>query len=123
MERALRTVSVERGVDARGLALVAFGGAGPLHACDLADALGMPAVIVPPRAGVLSAVGLLCSPLQRDVVRSWPAPLERTGLDAALAELAAEAAALVAGDGAGVTVTTSLDCRYEGQSHELSVAT
>ena len=57
MEQALRTVSVERGVDPRGLALVAFGGAGPLHACALADALGMPVVIVPPRAGVFSAVG------------------------------------------------------------------
>ena len=119
MERALRTVSVERGVDPRGLALVAFGGAGPLHACDLAAALGMPAVIVPPRAGVLSAVGLLCSPLQRDVVRSWSAPLQHEGLDRALADLGAEAAALV-GDGA--VVTSSLDCRYEGQSHELSVA-
>ena len=60
MEQALRAVTVERGVDPRGLALVAFGGAGPLHACALADALGMAAVIVPPRAGVLSAVGLLC---------------------------------------------------------------
>ena len=62
MEQALRAVSVERGVDPRGLALVAFGGAGPLHACALADALGMPAVIVPARAGVLSAVGILARP-------------------------------------------------------------
>ena len=62
MEQALRAVSVERGVDPRGLALVAFGGAGPLHACALADALGMPAVVVPARAGVLSAVGLLTAP-------------------------------------------------------------
>jgi N-methylhydantoinase A/oxoprolinase/acetone carboxylase beta subunit len=113
MERALRTATVERGVDPRGLALVAFGGAGPLHACALADALGMPAVIVPPRAGVLSAVGLLCSPVQRDLVRSWPTPGELTGLDAALAELARSAGA---GD-----VETSVDCRYAGQSHELTV--
>ena len=62
MERALRAVSVERGVDPRRLALVAFGGAGPLHACALAEALDMAAVIVPARAGVLSAVGLLTSP-------------------------------------------------------------
>ena len=58
MERAVRVVTVERGVDPRELALVAFGGAGPLHACAIADALGMRAVIVPPRAGVCSAVGL-----------------------------------------------------------------
>ena len=51
MEQALRAVSVERGVDPAGLALVAFGGAGPLHACDLAEALGVPVVIVPPRQG------------------------------------------------------------------------
>jgi N-methylhydantoinase A/oxoprolinase/acetone carboxylase beta subunit len=113
MERALRTVSVERGVDPRGLALVAFGGAGPLHACALAEALGVTTVVVPPRAGVLSAVGLLCSPVQRDLVRSWPTPGDLTGLEEALAELAASA-------GAG-EVESSVDCRYAGQSHELTV--
>ena len=82
MERALRAVSVERGVDPGGLALVAFGGAGPLHACALADALGMPAVIVPARAGVLSAVGLLTAPRRRRVVRSWPTPQDHAGLAA-----------------------------------------
>ena len=58
MLRALRVVSVERGRDPRGLALVAFGGAGPLHACDLADGLGITTVLVPEPAGVLSALGL-----------------------------------------------------------------
>ena len=68
MEQAVRAVSVERGVDPPGLALVAFGGAGPLHACALADALGMAAVIVPPRAGVLSAVGAaLRAPAAREL--------------------------------------------------------
>ena len=62
-------------IDPAGLALVAFGGAGPLHACALAEALGMAAVIVPPRAGAFSAVGLLCSPRQRELVRSWPDPV------------------------------------------------
>src|SRR5439155_13638719 len=81
MEQAVRAVTVERGVDPAGLALVAFGGAGPLHACALAEALNMAAVIVPPRAGVLSAVGLLCSPRQRELVRSWPDPAERDGID------------------------------------------
>jgi N-methylhydantoinase A/oxoprolinase/acetone carboxylase beta subunit len=120
MERAVRVVTVERGVDARDLALVAFGGAGPLHACAVAGALGMRAVIVPPRAGVLSAVGLVCSPRQRELVRSWSRPLEHGGLDAALDRVADEAVALVGGGNA--EVERLVDCRYEGQSHELTVA-
>ena len=122
MERALRTVSVARGVDPRGLALVAFGGAGPLHACSLADALGMPAVVVPPRAGVLSAVGLLCSPRQRDLVRSWPTPGDHDGLGEALAALGDEARRAVGGPAGGAAeVVVAVDCRYAGQSHELTV--
>ena len=126
MEQALRTVSVERGVDPRGLALVAFGGAGPLHACELAESLGIPAVIVPAAAGVLSAVGLLTSPRRRELVRSWPTPLVHDGLDDAGAALAHAAVdALVEGsddDRSKVRTSTFLDCRYEGQSHELRVA-
>jgi N-methylhydantoinase A/oxoprolinase/acetone carboxylase beta subunit len=119
MEQAARMVSVARGVDPARLALVAFGGAGPLHACAIAEALGMAAVVVPPRAGVLSAVGLLCAPRQRDLVRSWPAAASRDGLDAALAALSDRAVAAVGGQDAHVT--TALDCRYAGQSHELTV--
>jgi N-methylhydantoinase A/oxoprolinase/acetone carboxylase beta subunit len=129
MELAIRRVTVERGVDPRGLALVAFGGAGPLHACALAEALGMAAVVVPARAGVLSAVGILTAPTQRDLVRSWPTPAVHDGLEEALARLGA-AAAVPAGSTAAtttatttVTTTTSLDCRYRGQSHELTVPT
>jgi len=148
MEQALRAVSVERGVDPASLALVAFGGAGPLHACELADATGVVVVIVPAAAGVLSAVGLLTSPQRREVVRSWPDPRSVEGLADALDELADRAAALLgpadadggagpggrtradggAGpggrarpDGGAVTTATSLDCRYAGQSHELRV--
>ena len=121
MEQAIRAVSVARGVDPRGLALVAFGGAGPLHACSLADALGMAAVVVPARAGVLSAVGVLCGELRRDLVRSWPTPAEHAGLDTALSDLASQVAALL-GDGPDVSTATAVDCRYEGQSHELTVA-
>ncbi len=124
MVQALRKVSVERGVDPRGLALVAFGGAGPLHACDLADELEMPCVIVPARAGVLSAVGVLAAPRQVDVVRSWPAPLDHGGLDAARNVLAVEAVSqLMSGGGvvADLQGETWLDCRYAGQSHEIRV--
>jgi N-methylhydantoinase A/oxoprolinase/acetone carboxylase beta subunit len=89
----------------------------------------MAAVIVPPRAGVLSAVGLLCSPRQRELVRTWPDPSNREGLDAALAALGDEARAAVAGIAAreggsaesAIDVEYALDCRYTGQSHELTV--
>ena len=68
MARALRVVSVERGIDPRGLALVAFGGAGPLHACALAEELGIERVLVPHASGVLSALGLAAADLRRDYV-------------------------------------------------------
>jgi N-methylhydantoinase A/oxoprolinase/acetone carboxylase beta subunit len=123
MAGALRAVSVERGVDPSRLALVAFGGAGPLHACALADTLGMSAVIVPARAGAFSAVGLLAAPEQRDLVCSWPTPDDHQGLAEAAAELAAKAARLLAGSAtAAPTTTVMLDCRYRGQGHELTVA-
>ena len=118
MARAVRVVTVERGIDPRDLALLAFGGAGPLHACAVADELGMRTVIVPPRAGVFSALGILCAPEQRELVESWPTPSSRAGLDAARAALAARVAALVPGG----EVDQWLDCRYAGQSHELLVA-
>jgi N-methylhydantoinase A/oxoprolinase/acetone carboxylase beta subunit len=134
MEQALRAVSIERGVDPRELALVAFGGAGPLHACTLAEALGMPAVIVPARAGVLSAVGILGADEQRNLVRTWASLDEGPALTAARRRLGEEAAALLSGDhvaaadpatdgpmDGAVEVETFVDCRYAGQSHELTV--
>lgn len=145
MEQALRQVTVERGVDPAEVAMVAFGGAGGLHCCELADALGITTVLVPERAGVFSAVGVLTAPRQVDLVRSWPTPIDHTGLDAELDALAQQASSVAAGsspdtsgldtssrdasghNGAasandeGVVVTTSVDCRYAGQSHELTV--
>jgi N-methylhydantoinase A len=100
MLRALRVVSVERGHDPGGFALVAFGGAGPLHACELAEELGMRTVLVPEAAGVLSALGLVASDERRDTVRSYLAPLAEAG------ELPREGEA---------------DLRYAGQSFELTV--
>ena len=100
MLRALRLVSVERGTDPRDFALVAFGGAGPLHACDLADELGCSTVLVPESAGVLSALGLVGSEERRDHVRSYVRRLSDVG------ELPSEGEA---------------DLRYEGQSFELRV--
>jgi N-methylhydantoinase A len=101
MLRALRLVSVERGHDPRELALVAFGGAGPLHGCALAEELGIETVLVPEAAGVLSALGLAVSDERRDRVESFVCPLEEAG------ELPAEGEA---------------DLRYAGQSFELTVA-
>ncbi|HLM18450.1 MAG TPA: hydantoinase/oxoprolinase family protein, partial [Acidimicrobiia bacterium] len=118
MASAVRAVTVEQGVDPRDLSLLAFGGAGPLHACAVADELGMRRVIVPARAGVFSALGILCAPEQRELVESWPRPSSRAGLDDARAALAARVAALVPGG----DVEQWLDCRYAGQSHELLVA-
>jgi N-methylhydantoinase A len=100
MLRALRVVSVERGHDPRELALVAFGGAGPLHACALADELEIGTVLVPAAAGVLSALGLVASEERRDRVVPYVRPL------AEVADLPAE------GDA---------DLRYAGQSFELTV--
>src|SRR5882724_9088474 len=79
MLRALRVVSVERGHDPADFALVAFGGAGPLHACELADELGIRSALVPEAAGVLSALGLVASEERRDAVRSYLVPLPDAG--------------------------------------------
>jgi N-methylhydantoinase A len=100
MLRALRVVSVERGHDPREFALVAFGGAGPLHACALAEELEIGTVLVPAAAGVLSALGLVVSDERRDSVRSYVRPLAEVG------ELPEEGEA---------------DLRYRGQSFELTV--
>jgi N-methylhydantoinase A len=100
MLRALRVVSVERGHDPADFALVAFGGAGPLHACELADELGMRTVLVPEAAGVLSALGLVASDERRDAVRAYLMPLDEAG------ELPRQGEA---------------DLRYTGQSFELTV--
>jgi N-methylhydantoinase A/oxoprolinase/acetone carboxylase beta subunit len=117
MVQAIRAVSVQRGVDPAELALVAFGGAGPVHGCALADILGMRAVVVPPRAGVLSAVGLVGAPRQVDLVRSWADPADHRGAAHAAAGLAAST-----GRGAA-DIEVAFDCRYAGQSHELTVPT
>ena len=76
MMRALRVISVERGLDPREFALLAFGGAGGMHACALAEELGMETVLVPRAGGVLCALGLAISDLRRDYVRPYLVDLE-----------------------------------------------
>jgi N-methylhydantoinase A/oxoprolinase/acetone carboxylase beta subunit len=118
MVRALRVVSVERGVDPRECALVAFGGAGPLHACAVADELGMPRVICPGAAGLLAALGLVVAGERRDWVQSVLVPVhDGTDLPGRLAPLAAAAREALP----GAVQEAACDLRYAGQSHALTV--
>ena len=118
MARALRRVSVERGIDPRDCALIAFGGGGPLHACGLADAIGIRRVVVPPHAGVLSALGLAMTPERRETMASvmrrldeWP---DRDRQQAAASLVAPLAKHLR-------RRSVVLRMRYAGQGHELDV--
>jgi N-methylhydantoinase A/oxoprolinase/acetone carboxylase beta subunit len=108
MVRALRVVTVERGIDPRRFALLAFGGAGPLHAAAIADELGITRIVVPRAAGVLSALGLAAAERRRDEARSVLLRGEA---------LTDEALRALAGGADEVT----WDARYSGQSHELSL--
>ena len=119
MERAIRAVSVERGHDPREYAMICFGGAGSLHACELAAALEIPRVVVPAHAGVLSALGMLVADCVRDysesVLGADPGPaFERLAATARrdMRERGFDAVALI----------RTLDMRYEGQSYEINVA-
>ncbi len=127
MEGALRLISLERGHDPGDLTLVAFGGAAPLHAAELAARLGVPRVLVPPDPGTLSARGILVADVRKDVSRSVllrGEDAELAALQPVLAELEAAARAELAADGysgATVAVALNIDARYVGQSYELNV--
>lgn len=124
MTGAIRTVSVEQGSDPRGANLVAFGGAGGLHATSLARSLGMAGVVVPPYGGVFSAVGLLLAPPRSDAARavlvssSDFAPI-RNAADEMSTEIG-DALSLAGFDDAEITFW--VDTRYLGQAHEITVA-
>jgi len=127
MERALRVVSVERGYDPRHFTMVAFGGAGGLHACELARALGVPRVIVPPMPGALSAYGILASDIVKDYSRTAVLNLDAK---AALANPSQQFEAMERlarrefqdeGWGGNVKFERSADLRYRGQGFELNV--
>ena len=139
MEKAIRLISVERGYDPRQFTLVAFGGAGPLHACSLARGLGIPRVLVPVLPGALSALGILMSDVVRDYSRTVMIPLEGRGLNAVgeapskervgpdllethFADLEAQAAIEFRAEGLSGVSTRSADLRYAGQGYELNVA-
>jgi N-methylhydantoinase A len=120
MVRALRVISVERGIDPRELVLLAFGGAGGMHACALAEELGMTRVLLPRAGGVLSALGLAISDLRRDYVRPMLGNLDevrRIDLEAGYGQLE-ELAIRDLGDPG---LERRADLRYRGQSFELTV--
>ena len=125
MEGAIRRISVERGYDPRDYALVAFGGAAGMHACELAAALGIRRLLVPHHPGLLSAWGAATADLQRDYVQTirLTDPDPRT-LAARLRPLAARARRELAGEGAApqcIRIAAVLDVRYRGQSYELQL--
>jgi N-methylhydantoinase A/oxoprolinase/acetone carboxylase beta subunit len=119
MARALRRVSVERGVDPRDCTLVAFGGGGPLHGCGLAEQIGVRQVLIPPHAGVLSAVGLALSRERREAMASV---MQRTDAQHAtsLLTLFHELHGLLGADSSWTSSSTAR-ARYAGQGHELDV--
>lgn len=127
MERALRVISVERGYDPGEAALIAFGGAGPLHACALAEAMRIPEIVIPVQAGVFSALGLL----QADVVRDRTQTLLQRTPDINWARIRDRLADMQKAiendivsqgiDPARITSHWSLAMRYRGQSYELEI--
>ena len=127
MADGIREITVDRGIDPRGFDLLAFGGAGPLHAAALADELGIARVIVPHSPGVLSAWGMLWADVRHDLARSLYGRLDgldRAAAAAAFGELRAEGRRLLSEDGvapADMEFRPSLDLRYFGQEYTLTI--
>ena len=127
MEKAIRVISVERGFDPRAFSLFSFGGAGGMHAVEMAAHLGMPTVIVPRNAGVLSAFGLLMADSIKDYTKSLMKPdsqVTLAGLEAEFRSLEEASVRDMKEDGFAakdVVLERSLDCRYLGQSYEIDV--
>ncbi len=120
MVRALRVVTVERGIDPRGFALLPFGGAGPMHAAAIAAELGIETILCPRASGVLSALGLCASERRRDTART----VMLSGAELTAERIAAAVAGLVAVAGAGLDEASpevTYEMRYAGQAFELSV--
>jgi N-methylhydantoinase A len=127
MARAIRRVSVERGHDVREFCLVAFGGGGPLHACELAELVGIRTVLVPRYPGTLSALGLILSDIRKEyshTVMTPTAAFVPSDAEAAFAAMEARAMADLTAEGVAPTemrLSRWLDMRYRGQSYELTV--
>jgi len=128
MEKAIRVVSIERGYDPREFTLVAFGGAGGLHACELAEALSIPRVMIPALPGALSAFGTLVSDVVKDYSRTvlWRVaaklPAERLEQEFAALRRRAEAAFQEEDWSGAINHRHSADVRYQGQGYELNIS-
>ena len=128
MVQAIEENSVRRGYDPRDFALVAFGGGGPLYACDIAQELGIPQVVIPPHPGITSAMGLLATNVAYDYVKTKMELLHEAKperLEGDFRELEEQAAAQLARDGFSgdqAVLERSADCRYVGQGYELRIA-
>ena len=127
MERAIRAISLERGYDPRNFTLVPFGGAGPVHGCDLARELGIPRVLIPARPGILSALGVAIADIVKDYSRTVMlrgADLDRSRLEEEFHGMEGLARAELEQEGlpsGRMTARRFLDVRYVGQSFELTV--
>ena len=127
MANAIRGVTIQKGHDPREFTLVAFGGAGPLHAAEVAESLTIPEVLVPPHPGITSAMGLLTTDLKYDLTRTefmLNAQLDLDKLNRDYADLEHEVREQLRADGiddASITVVRGADCRYIGQGYELRV--
>ena len=127
MAAAARMHAVERGADLRGVSLIAFGGAGPLHACGVAELLEARRVIFPPYASVLSAFGTLVTPVRIDLARSYVKTLASVGAqerEALLSEMRDEGRRVLGAAGVSpgeVIFRYGVDARYQGQGNELTV--
>jgi N-methylhydantoinase A len=121
MEAALRQVSVERGYNPRSFTLLAFGGAGPLHACALASALGIRQIVVPTVPGALSALGILDADLRREFSRTVMALPGSPQIARVFAELEADARDTFRREGVVPLLSRAADLRYQGQGFELRV--
>jgi N-methylhydantoinase A len=127
MEKAIRVVSIERGYDPREFVLVAFGGAGGLHACDLAETLSIPRVLVPAFPGALSALGILASDVVKDYSRtvlwrlSGEVPLDRIRKELAALRRNAEKDFGAENWRGRIRYASSVDLRYRGQAYELNI--
>ena len=127
MERAIRAISLERGYDPRNFTLVPFGGAGPVHGCELAQELGIPRVLIPARPGILSALGVAIADVVKDYSRTVMlrgGDLERTRLDEEFHGMEGLARAELEQEGLPAQQMTArrfLDVRYVGQSFELTI--
>jgi len=125
MERALRRVSVEQGYDPRSYTLIPFGGAGPLHACDLSEALDIRSILVPRHPGILSAMGLLMADVSTDTSQAIIRPLaeiirQPDLLGERVQELKRQVAARLPSRRTDCRLAASLDLRYAGQSYEIT---